>query len=207
MRCHPAPAPCHRCHRALLPLRVPGNTSPAHGAVTRTLGKAVSILSPSFPHLPVTPAQGLVLSVGMGRSDCSPAQRGTVPKVPSGETAANPIFGVGMKMLSQAPTLVWSAQPPQSRTLSAQKPPAWVSNAAYTAQPSSPFPGISVTTKTQPLELSPHISQRSFLWSPGGRDVQGRQDRKHESLRGGGQTPHETKEKAPSLVKVWGEKP
>lgn len=35
--------------------------------------------------------------------------------------------------------------------------------------------------------LSPHISQRSFLWSPGGRDVQGRQDRRHKSL-GEGQT-------------------
>lgn len=186
---------------------MPGNTSPAPQAVTRTLENAISVLSPSFLHLPVTPAQGLVLGVGMGRSDCSPAQCWTVPRVPSVGTAANPTFGVGVKMLSQAPHPGLVCTAPAKQDPVYPKPPAWVSNAAHTAQPSSPFPGVSVTTKTQPLELSPHISQRSFLWSPGGRDVQGRQDRKHKSLRGGGQTPHETKEKAPSLVKGGKKKP
>lgn len=91
---------------------VPGNTSPAPRAVNSPPGNAVSVLSLSFPHFP---AQGLVLSVGTGKSGCNPARAHVpdspgkllnavgVPTVLSGETAAGPIFGIGIKMVSPVP--------------------------------------------------------------------------------------------------------
>lgn len=95
--------------------RIPGNTSPAPRAVNKSPGNAVSDLSVSFPHLPLTPAQGLVLSAGTGRSGCNPARTPVsdspgkllgavwVLIVLSGGTVAGAIFGMGIKMLSQVP--------------------------------------------------------------------------------------------------------
>lgn len=147
--------------------RVPGNTSPAPRAVNSPWGNAVSVLSPSFPHLPVTPMQGLVLSAGTGRSGCNPA-RAPVPNSPgklpsalrvptalSSGSAAGP-QRVRIKMVSQVPPPRFALHCPSKAghcELSAR-----VSNAAHTAQPSPPFPGVSVTTKTLPLAfVSSHI--------------------------------------------------
>lgn len=107
--------------------RAPGNTSPAPRAVNSPRGNAVGVLSPSFLHLPATPAQGLVW--GQGGLDATPLEPlsltaqgscsalwGVPMALPEG-TVAGPIFGIGIKMVSSVlPTPVCPAQPQQSRT-------------------------------------------------------------------------------------------
>lgn len=104
----------------------------------------------------------------------------------SGETG--PIFG--MKCLFQVPPPLSGPHiAPAKQDPTSCVPQDGLAGLVRQLTLHSPRPSLLlVTTKHCHKHLSPHISQRSFLWSPGGRDVQGTQDRRHQSLRGEGQT-------------------
>lgn len=158
-------------------------TPPRHPKLStwRPPRNAVSILSPSFAHLPSTPTQCGDREVWI--PPCSEATQCCegFPMVLSGETA--PIFAIKL-LFPVPPPLSGPHIAPAKQDPMSCVPQGALAGLVRQLTLHSPCPSLLlVTTKHCHKHLSPHISQRSFLWSAGGRDVQGRQDRRHPEFK------------------------
>lgn len=161
-------------------------TPPLHPELSAALGERCQQLltAPSAP--PATPAQGWVwdaaLLLGMPPSAITFRDEERDFRVP--------------------PTLFRPAKPQKGRT-----PCAAQVSSTLTLHGPGPSHAVSVTPRTLPaVEVSSHIPAQLPLvtrWE----GHSGRQDGRHQSFRGEGQTGHEIKEKALALVKGGKKKP